>query len=95
MMQQLILFMKLRDHNCYSCIGVDESMYINTIVNQELKQMIESYNMYVADTVKAIMQFMKRYIINEENITDVAINNKICIVDDGINIIVYVYVTQI
>ena len=57
--------------------------------------MIESYNMYVADTVKAIMQFMKRYIINEENITDVAINNKICIVDDGINIIVYVYVTQI
>ena len=57
--------------------------------------MIESYNKYVADKVKAIMQFMKRYIINEENITDVAINNKICIVNDGINIIIYVYVTQV
>ena len=57
--------------------------------------MIESYNTYVADKVKAIMQFMKRYIINEENITDVAINNKICIVNDGINIIIYVYVTQV
>ena len=54
--------------------------------------MIESYNTYVADKVKAIMQFMKRYIINE---TDVAINNKICIVNDGINIIIYVYVTQV
>ena len=50
--------------------------------------MIESYNTYVADKVKAIMQFMKRYIINEENITDVAINNKICIVNDA-------YVTQV
>ena len=57
--------------------------------------MIESYNTYVADKVKAIMQFMKRYIINEENITDVVINNKICIVNDGINIIIYVYVTQV
>ena len=57
--------------------------------------MIESYNTYVADKVKTIMQFMKRYVINEENITDVAINNKICIVNDGINTIIYVYVTQI
>ena len=48
--------------------------------------MIESYNTYVADKMKTIMQFMKSYVINEENITDVAINNKICIVDDGINI---------
>ena len=40
---------------------------------------------------------MKRYTINKKNhnITDVAINNKICMVDDGINIIIYVYVTQI
>ena len=53
--------------------------------------MIESYNTYVADKVKAIMQFMKRYIINE---TDVAINNKICIVNDGINII-YMYMSDI
>ena len=51
--------------------------------------------MYVADKVKAIMQFMKRYIINEENITDVAINNKICIVDEEINMTIYVYVTHI
>ena len=57
--------------------------------------MIESYSTYVADKLKAIMQFMKKHIINEENITDVAINNKICIVNDGINIIIYVYVTQI
>ena len=57
--------------------------------------MIESYSTYVADKLKAIMQFMKKHIINEENITDVAINNKICIVKDGINIIIYVYVTQI